>query len=1124
MKLRQWQTRHNDECRPQSRMRHAEHETKRIRLRDMYVRDVVERHFTRMHGGAHVEKRRGLNTKGKALALVLAAILLAMVALAGGRVAWVQPTAWANHTVQTVNDGKCEGIQTPTIGASGGVNDDSGIATWVGRDMYVGKPKNGATEFTKDNGHDHIDGSYAMEAEGLTAINGKLAIRGIKGWDAPGSWADNGFRFGVVGFGAMFRPKPGSDALVVAGNSNRISLQDGLGNDTNVASWGTTGRAFVRGEGDSGPGNNGEPGHTARIKVNDSGFRAKAIWETDKDGVYAFDNNWPSPAPQSSYVNWDTAHDLDAGGNVMKKVQLNKAWINENTKTWTDISSTTTEIQTLSENLKNLLQDPGVTVIDAEAGFAPAESKRPVRRLYNDYYYYVEMEFKEHSEKLITFDGKNGGKTLVFNLPASMLTNAHEGITTNGISFKFKNIPDDAVVVVNVTGDDAKIEFNHGWRFWWGSGENPPDISTYYQDVQKTYDPENYIIDSGHDYGSAANRQTYSNAAAAIMWNFADSKYVSIMGGKITEDQNAALHVWNNKPGDGQEPHDVETRIHGNVVTDDPATNSMGSFLVPNGSLETHVSTNGRVWVGEDYLMHNPIGLEQFKANNAPYYFDGQRTYNVTSASIIGQDQERHSFPWRGEHSTSCSTIAWKKVSDDGQGTPLPGTTWGVYTEKDRAIQKTQPTYVVTDNGDNDASLRQGEILVRDLRPDTDFYIREIATVDGYELNENIYVIHTGVASDIMHKPSAPFTAIKAVYGKDDGYHSNILAQGEKDLLYQFPNGAPTAQGIKNVPYKFSIIWEKIDSTSTQRLPNVTWRLERYSPGAKGYVTQYETVADCYRQNNQQTCPSGSLDRDNAAGKFELKNLITGWYRLAETAVPTGYEGKQGTYYYFHASTSTVDEKKRVQVIRKGGETFNLHTGEPTGNVSDVVGRKITNDRKLGAVRWLKVDSGVLGEKTPETLAGSEWQLKRYDTKEDADAKRNVRETRNITDCVLSTGQRCPAGSNDQNPRSGRFELANLQWGHYVLTETKAPDGYNLSTLEYTFTVDANNLQVTEIKILSSDMQAISYRNGWSQIGNEPGVMLPATGAEGRHLWPAIVGALFVLASFGCAVALRMRE
>ncbi len=92
---------------------------------------------------------------------------------------------------------------------------DSGVAANVGGNMYVGanNQNNGGT-YANLSSVQKIDKSYAVEAEGLTLVNGKLATNGAKT-----SWSSNGFRFGVVGFGAQFRPQSGSDVLVVAGNS-----------------------------------------------------------------------------------------------------------------------------------------------------------------------------------------------------------------------------------------------------------------------------------------------------------------------------------------------------------------------------------------------------------------------------------------------------------------------------------------------------------------------------------------------------------------------------------------------------------------------------------------------------------------------------------------------------------------------------------------------------------------------------------------------------------------------------------------------------------------------------------------------------------------------------------------
>lgn len=111
------------------------------------------------------------------------------------------------------------GICTPKpISLGDNVRDltvDSGVATYVGGNMYVGANNmNNGGAYTNLNSTQKIDKSYAVEAEGLTLVNGKLATNGVKN-----SWGNKGFRFGVVGFGAQFRPKSGSDVLVVAGNS-----------------------------------------------------------------------------------------------------------------------------------------------------------------------------------------------------------------------------------------------------------------------------------------------------------------------------------------------------------------------------------------------------------------------------------------------------------------------------------------------------------------------------------------------------------------------------------------------------------------------------------------------------------------------------------------------------------------------------------------------------------------------------------------------------------------------------------------------------------------------------------------------------------------------------------------
>ena len=73
-----------------------------------------------------------------------------------------------------------KGIYKPTpigIGTNIDVSThDPGVATFVGRDMYVGGKPADPSYLTRDN----VAGSYAVEAEGLTVVQGKLALNPLK--------------------------------------------------------------------------------------------------------------------------------------------------------------------------------------------------------------------------------------------------------------------------------------------------------------------------------------------------------------------------------------------------------------------------------------------------------------------------------------------------------------------------------------------------------------------------------------------------------------------------------------------------------------------------------------------------------------------------------------------------------------------------------------------------------------------------------------------------------------------------------------------------------------------------------------------------------------------------------
>ncbi|EFA22506.1 SpaA isopeptide-forming pilin-related protein [Bifidobacterium gallicum] len=689
---------------------------------------------------------------------VYAALTALAMMLATAVPALLPRTAQANDPVA--------GICVPediTLGdGTDGGTVDTGVATWVGRDMYVGAPKAGITNYGRNS--NEINGSYAVEAEGTTLVGGKLAINSKKA-----SWSNRGFRFGIVGFGAQYRPAAGSDALVVAGTNSNITLTGTSNNgsqtvDTNALGWGRNARGWV------GTLKSGEWNYDARI----SGNKSQTVYDYSNqwfDSVYS-DNAADVPASQ---VLWNQS-------NPLSNVKLNGA----NGAT-ADYTNNTETIQKLSQTLAAIPATEDAATPKVENAGTYDNGSLNGTYTYKKYnsddgvYIGANITFSNDGgkrEKLIVFDGKNtDAKTIVFFLDGSQLA---DGNDYNGTSFMFKNIPDNASIIVNVSGS-APISFHNGWRFWW----NGLQIGNGY--YLKSNNP--------------AIQKAYERAAQAIMWNFYETSYLKIEGGVVTDGQGVA---WANT---GQ-PNDQKV-----TVNDDPAAAMIGSILVPNGSFEDHVTTNGRVWVGQDFMMYNPSVARNF----GPGVGEGD------SASILDMDQERHNFPWTGSLHSECSTIAWNKVDESGK--LLGGTRWGVYGSLEDAKNRSNGIYPnVADNNipSGDWNLEDGKFRVNSLVPGADYYIREIETVTGYKLNDNIYVINAANKGDVAN------TAIKAVY---DGQGNALTGDNaDKGLANVSPADSSNPIGIVNPTEGGLVNWGKYAEGSSQPykgLEGSEWNLQK---------------------------------------------------------------------------------------------------------------------------------------------------------------------------------------------------------------------------------------------------------------------------------------------------------
>ena len=585
------------------------------------------------------------------------------------------------------------GICTPKpISLGDNVGDltvDSGVATYVGGNMYVGaNNQNRGGAYNTLNASQKIDKSYAVEAEGLTLVNGKLATNGVKT-----SWNSKGFRFGVVGFGAQFRPKSGSDVLVVAGNStsdtgNSTGYMWDAGNSSKSVSAlggfdnGSTGRAFVQNT------DSNLTWYSARIK-GDTSWHLNA--DTNSSGSNAGRSVWDATASTDA-TDTNVYYDNNIG---LSNVTLNGATKNYSTF-YTD------NVLGLSTHLAGLQNSEGVYVAEGTVGTAESSTQTSTTgATYSNGYYtrhhynfgdnQIQYGFKfeasgSNAEKLITFTGDGTSAMQVFNIDATQLSsNGYRGV-----DFNFTNIPDNASVVVNVSG--GNVDFHTGWRFWWNGLE---------------------IGDGYSKAATAAQKNAYSTAAQKIMWNFKDATQVTIRGGVATEGA-----------GDGKK------------TDDDPAAAMLGSILVPRGNFEDHVTTNGRVYVGGDFSMYNPTAIPYVNNNDG---WEGR------TASVINMDQERHNLPWNGTFNSSCAVIQINKV--DSSKNALAGTTWGVFKNYADAKAGTAANAlrVVKDGGAFDLDdTDNGTIQIGSLNPNATYYLKEIASASGYQVSDKVYQITAG--------------------------------------------------------------------------------------------------------------------------------------------------------------------------------------------------------------------------------------------------------------------------------------------------------------------------------------------------------------------------------------------
>lgn len=716
--------------------------------------------------------------------LTAAAIAVAMMATV--TVSSLIPTY--NAKADEPTDGKTCAPASVVLGDDTSVTGtDAGVATYVGGDMYVGGKPSNTSDLSTSTGP---TGTYAVEAEGLTVVNGSLAMNPQKeAWklwntgNAGGkSYVSRGFRWGVVGFGSQFRPADGKTVLAVGGNTDTSVM-----GSSKVGAWTAPGWL----------------GKTSSTDKTDHGYKASLagnvtqVWgKTGVDsirGLSGSDDTSKQPpvlGTDSTLVTWGQSNNLS---NV----------------NGTDYSKYTDKISKLSSDLNNVTKLPATGTVTTST--APSASSYTIYKYDyrkngnkgNSFTFYGNLD----KEKLITFTSTDTSKSMqVFNLPASDLN--LNGTDYTGIDFKF-NVPDNASVVVNVTGANGQtIDFHNGWRFWWNNDNIANDFVT---------------AASAADTDQTTKNTNYAKHAQQIMWNFADAQNVVIRGGQATGRITVSNHNSNASTN-----HGAWGTAEDMQATDDPSAAWMGSILVPQGNLQSHVSTNGRVWVGGDYEMLNNETVKKTSGQSTDHAVGAEfvNESGEKTTSILDMDQERHNLPWNGSYSTSCAAIAWDKVDESGNA--LDGTSWTVYGTKANAVAGENALATIADGGWNDDADAAGSFKLGNLAPNGTYFLKESGTAEGYTENTNIYQINTtssttDAATNIIH-----------VFNSQD----DEISEASDKLL-------TSDSKIINKKTGSSIEWQKVDGTDDSTLlAGSSWTLSKMKSADSSEAEQTWTVTD----------------------------------------------------------------------------------------------------------------------------------------------------------------------------------------------------------------------------------------------------------------------------------------
>ena len=398
-------------------------------------------------------------------------------------------------------------------------------------------------------------------------------------------------------------------------------------------------------------------------------------------------------------------------------------------------------------------------------------------------------------------------------------------------------------------------------------------------------------------------------------------------------------------------------------------------------------------------------------------------------------------------------------------------------------------TFLVTDT--NGAKIGAGEyvtdangqIVLTGLTPGTSLVVREVKTVKGYVLNGTPQTIRVGTGgASLLTAPSS------------------VVADA---------NATGNGLTFYDEPLSTLVVHKYVKGTDSEPLPGVTFKIVDGSGknvGNSDGVFVTDDSGDIVIENLEpgtvikareiKTVDGYVLDgtpRDIQIQNSELHEL-TFWNAPKQSLV----------IRKFAANTTTPIPGVTFRVTDSEGKAVGASNGE---FVTDANGEILITGLTPGVsviAKETKTVSGYVLDSTPQTVkikSGEAQSLVFYNSPK---GSLSVIKRDSLTDAPLSGAEFKVTDAKgepvDQNEgktstngvyvtdANGQFTIANIQPGAYVVTETKAPEGYVLDKTPQTVTVNADDAQTLTFRNIPKQRLTVQKY--------EKGTTTPISGAK----------------------------